>query len=799
MARDDVPSAAAVSCDSCGEPLSTSWRRALTVTIAAIALGFALACRVWADDATAASSLVNPILAFTSDVNDDLGTGGPQTFTDADGRFEATSFGSTFDAGGGVIVTYSSHALSSVFSPDVDPNDPAVYWQVRFAAPIGSELAPGVYDNAVIPRRAGAAEISVVGHDAAGHGGSCDVIQGRFVVSELVNSSASDDNAGDVQQLAVDFELHCDNDTAVFSGYVRINSPLPPLPPTAIPPPPTPSAHSPIFAYTSDPGNFVGGSQRRTYTDADGVFATHHEPGLVAIDFAHHLLQGVQWSLYFQAPEGSELLPGFYPDASNAGFPRKPGIDVIGTYTCFEVGDFIVSDAVYAPNGDVERFAADFELHCDNGNPLLFGYVRINSDVPPPPPRTPTPTPRPDQFILRLDGDPDALVGGGRHVTLTAASRWFSGMYGLYDYVPDVELQLSGDLEDWDLIFAPPLCDGLVPGTFDGATQWPFAIGAAPVMNVMGNHRSCADGLTGSFTIHDAQYDADGWLYRFDADFDQRCLSVPDVPSGTLHGSVSFTSMRPTPTPPAPTPTPSDYSSVAVLYSEFGDYIGLCQSQYLTLADGDFTATFQTAVFDHIADQLAVFFNDGPDSWQFRFQSPDGQKLVPGTYRDAGEWDSKKPSDPGFGITWQDRACDSVMGQFTVYEIEVQEDEVVRFAADFVQHCDDVEPPLYGAIRYHSTLPPPTPAVGRASIPTPALGPCWGDCSGDGKVSVNELIIAVQLALGASPVERCPQVDADHDGKVTVDELIAAVGVALSGCNPSSTGSNPDPLPSAAS
>jgi hypothetical protein len=59
---------------------------------------------------------------------------------------------------------------------------------------------------------------------------------------------------------------------------------------------------------------------------------------------------------------------------------------------------------------------------------------------------------------------------------------------------------------------------------------------------------------------------------------------------------------------------------------------------------------------------------------------------------------------------------------------------------------------------------------------------CAGDCNGDGTVTVNELITAVNIALGNAPVSTCPAVDTNGDGTVTVNELIQAVNSALNGC-----------------
>ncbi|HSP98617.1 MAG TPA: hypothetical protein VL049_15455 [Candidatus Dormibacteraeota bacterium] len=60
--------------------------------------------------------------------------------------------------------------------------------------------------------------------------------------------------------------------------------------------------------------------------------------------------------------------------------------------------------------------------------------------------------------------------------------------------------------------------------------------------------------------------------------------------------------------------------------------------------------------------------------------------------------------------------------------------------------------------------------------------PCTGDCDGHGGVRIDELIIGVNLVLGAQPLEHCPAFDAGLDGVVTVDELVAGVRHAVEGC-----------------
>ncbi len=74
-----------------------------------------------------------------------------------------------------------------------------------------------------------------------------------------------------------------------------------------------------------------------------------------------------------------------------------------------------------------------------------------------------------------------------------------------------------------------------------------------------------------------------------------------------------------------------------------------------------------------------------------------------------------------------------------------------------------------------------------ATAPVAALDVCPGDCGDDGRVSVDELVLGVNIALARSPLAACPAADANHDDAVSVDELVQSVGMALGGCPPRPT------------
>ena len=63
-----------------------------------------------------------------------------------------------------------------------------------------------------------------------------------------------------------------------------------------------------------------------------------------------------------------------------------------------------------------------------------------------------------------------------------------------------------------------------------------------------------------------------------------------------------------------------------------------------------------------------------------------------------------------------------------------------------------------------------------------ATAACTGDCDGDGAVTVDEILVGVNIALGTAAPSACPNFDSNGDGSVTVDEILVAVNNALTGC-----------------
>lgn len=186
-----------------------------------------------------------------------------------------------------------------------------------------------------------------------------------------------------------------------------------PLAPVAVPAPtatpiPMPTPRS-LSSLESEPGNYIfldsergdyiGEGIQRALTSADGTFSiVGNQVNGVQIHFLGRAPEGF-WALVFAAPLRATLVPGEYEKATRWPFqaPAEPGLSVYGNGRgCNQLtGRFKVLEAAYGPGGEVIRFSAEFEQHCEGGAPALFGKVRFNALTTETPLYTFTPTPPP--------------------------------------------------------------------------------------------------------------------------------------------------------------------------------------------------------------------------------------------------------------------------------------------------------------------------------------------------------------------------------------------------------------------
>ena len=89
------------------------------------------------------------------------------------------------------------------------------------------------------------------------------------------------------------------------------------------------------------------------------------------------------------------------------------------------------------------------------------------------------------------------------------------------------------------------------------------------------------------------------------------------------------------------------------------------------------------------------------------------------------------------------------------------------------------------------THSPTTTESANATV-TPTLTPnptvtaapplCVGDCDNVDGVTIDDLLIMVNIALDQQPLTACPAADADRSGTATIEEILLAVNNAQNGC-----------------
>jgi hypothetical protein len=157
------------------------------------------------------------------------------------------------------------------------------------------------------------------------------------------------------------------------------------------------------------------------------------------------------------------------------------------------------------------------------------------------------------------------------------------------------------------------------------------------------------------------------------------------------------------------------------------------------------TQAFPFLGLDEITHTMPRRSTDGVTVFEFTWRAPD----TPGTYTLFGAGNSVNNNGDQFG------------------------DDSARTTIDITVSS----PP--------TSTPVATATLSATVTPTQPIGPCVGDCSSNGQVTVDEVITGVNIALGTVGMANCPAFDRDESGSVTVDELVEAIQRALQGCESS--------------
>ena len=86
------------------------------------------------------------------------------------------------------------------------------------------------------------------------------------------------------------------------------------------------------------------------------------------------------------------------------------------------------------------------------------------------------------------------------------------------------------------------------------------------------------------------------------------------------------------------------------------------------------------------------------------------------------------------------------------------------------------------ATRYHADEPTSCESAPREPSPSPTTAGCTGDCSGDGRITIDEVVRGINIALDRLPLGMCPSFDRNGDIRVGINELMQAIAALFDDC-----------------
>jgi hypothetical protein len=139
-----------------------------------------------------------------------------------------------------------------------------------------------------------------------------------------------------------------------------------------------------MLHWVSEPGDVIGRGEERLMSPPNSEWNVYSYEGGRSVHFSISDEFG-RANLSFYAPEGQTLVPGTYEAARRGPFTPFNGLDISAdSLGCNRLtGRFVVHEVSIAIDGTVQRFAADFEQHCDDAVPALIGIIRYNSTTDP--------------------------------------------------------------------------------------------------------------------------------------------------------------------------------------------------------------------------------------------------------------------------------------------------------------------------------------------------------------------------------------------------------------------------------
>jgi hypothetical protein len=522
----------------------------------------------------AVSAGAETFFSWQSEPGDPVGQGMPLFIGAADADFLPQVWGT-----GGVRIV--------VRSPP-GPDGRSQFHNFIVEPPAGRNLVRGPYDGASL---FDFTQVTVPGLHVTGSEGCEALAEGRFVVHEVEIAGAS------VVRFAADAEQRCLGSDGLLHASVRFNAS-----PTFPPPPESDGdgvpdsldncidvpnldqldadkdalgdacdqAFTRTFFATNGPSvDALGNLQPTTERfPTDSQFLPLPLAWPVSETVRVRILGDGNDDLRFSPPLNQPLVPGLYEGADEDLNADGPALES-SRGTCDDADRrFEVLEVERGPNGEVERFAADFAFLC--ATPIIGG-MRINaSEAVSGPfdsdgdglldPTDNCPAVANDQadadgdgrgdacdeelgasFVL-LDSPPGEPIGRGMRLLTTRASAPFRPSRNLWN---GIDVRFENEVgSDFSVSISLPGRAEPAPGLYEGATRHPSTQPDEPGLSVSGGHVGCS-AHDSRFEIFEFATTPLGAIKSISFDFEQACRLGNFPP---LSGSVRYrASFRPVP------------------------------------------------------------------------------------------------------------------------------------------------------------------------------------------------------------------------------------------------------------
>jgi hypothetical protein len=291
----------------------------------------------------------------------------------------------------------------------------------------------------------------------------------------------------------------------------------------------------------SDAGDYIGGGQSYTYSQANAIIDVTATGGRFSI-----VIDGDElWAGNFQAPSGvNQLQPGIYTNLQRYPFhdAAKGGLSWSGEGRgCNTLSGWFAIDSVKYVAGDLTAIALRFEQHCEGATAALHGTIHWRSDdtTTAPGPVNPVPaglwrpapgsTPASGNYVY-LNSDAGDYIGAGFTYTYTQANATIAlATNGGYLSVTVNGAQWwYGDFRTMNTL------SQLEPGYYADLRRYPFHNPLKGGLSWHGEGRGC-NRLLGWFAIDRITY-VNGNLTALDLRFEQRC----EGGTAALHGAIHW-------------------------------------------------------------------------------------------------------------------------------------------------------------------------------------------------------------------------------------------------------------------